>query len=313
MRTIPVTKGLLTYIPGLYNMFAKNKTGGTDSASYCYGVWLKHLTMLWENNMRVMPDTILEPGPGDSLGIGLAALLSGVKNYYALDVVNYINVERNLAIFDELVELFKRRAQRPTKGWPDFDKYLDANLFPSHILTEERLAASLAPERIASIRNALLNMNVESQDVTIKYVVPWGDPEVIARDSVDLILSHSVLEHVTDLESTYKAFASWLKPHGWMSHQIDFTAHYLTNQWNGHWAYSETLWKVVVGKRPYLLNRQPCSTHSTLIEKNGFEIVCQLKKNDKPGGIKRSDLAVSWQDMSEDDFTCSGTFVQAKI
>ena len=67
MRLAPVIKGAATYIPGLYKMMAKQQTGGTDTAAYCYGVWLKHLTLLWANGLRTIPDTIAELGPGDSL------------------------------------------------------------------------------------------------------------------------------------------------------------------------------------------------------------------------------------------------------
>src|SRR4030095_12333669 len=103
MKLKPILKGLLTYIPGLHGTFKKGTTGGTDSARYCYGVWLKHLTLLWANGLQEMPATIVELGPGDSLGTGLAALLTGVKRYYALDVVRFANPERNMMIFEELV------------------------------------------------------------------------------------------------------------------------------------------------------------------------------------------------------------------
>ena len=116
MKMRPVVKGLLTFIPGMQRILPKGAGGDTDSAYYCYGVWLKHLTLLWENGLRSMPNTIAELGPGDSLGIGLAALLCGANNYYALDVKEYSHIETNLKIFDELVALFKSHAKRPIKG-----------------------------------------------------------------------------------------------------------------------------------------------------------------------------------------------------
>ena len=54
--------------------------------------------------------TVAELGPGDSLGTGIAALLSGVEKYYALDVKPYFNNAINLEMFDRLLELFQRRA-----------------------------------------------------------------------------------------------------------------------------------------------------------------------------------------------------------
>ena len=131
MRLTPVIRGAATYIPGLYKTVSnwrKVGTGGTDIAAYCYEVWLKHLTLLWANGLRTIPDTVAELGPGDSVGTGLAALLSGANHYYALDTVQYANTPRNLMIFDQLVSLFQRRAGRPSKGWPDYDQHLDSNL-----------------------------------------------------------------------------------------------------------------------------------------------------------------------------------------
>ena len=57
-----------------------------------------------------------------------------------------------------------------------------------------------------------------------------------------------------------------------MSHQIDFTSHGVTEKWNGHRAYSDLLWKIIVGKRKYLINREPVSTHIGLMEKYDFDL-----------------------------------------
>ena len=314
MQVSTIVKGALTFIPGITRALPRIGlgTGGTNSASYCYGVWLKHLVMLHESGMRHMPDTVAELGPGDSCGIGLAAMLTGVNHYYALDVVRHGNNDADVAIFDELLRLFQTRAARPTKGWPDYDEFLDDGLFPSHILTDDLLVASLAPHRIAGIRSALTNPEHARQDISIKYMVPWFDDKVIDKGSVDLIISHSVLEHVVDLEVTYQAMHAWLKPGGWMSHQIDFKCHGLSREWNGYRQYPEVLWKLVVGTRPFLLNRQPYSVHADLLKRNDFEVVCDLKQYMLDQGINRSQLARQWHGISDDDLTCSGAFVQAR-
>jgi len=308
----PIVKGALTFIPGIKRVLPQKGTGGTTSAKYCYEVWLKHLVMLRESGMHSIPNTIAELGPGDSLGIGLAAILSGVNNYYALDVVNYSNTERNLLIFDELVTFFKSRIGRPSKGWPDYDRYLDDKLFPSHILTDDVLNASLSQKRIALIQNALTNPDSSNKEIIIKYMVPWSDDSVIKKESVDLIISHSVLEHVSYLRKTYPALRLWLKPGGLMSHQIDFGSHALSKEWNGYRAYPELLWKIIMGKRPFLINRQPYSVHIDIINNSGFKIICNLKRYSMEDGIQRSQLSAYWKDISDDDLTCSGAFIQAQ-
>ncbi len=309
MRLRAVLKGLLTFVPGAGRLLPRGRTGGTDTASYCYEVWMKHLTMLRAHGMERLPRTLAELGPGDSLGIGLAALLSGIERYYALDAVRYSDTERNLPIFDELVRLFGRRAGRPSAGWPDYDRYLDDTLFPSRILTESLLEESLSPGRVERIRGSLLEAG--SEDSMITYMAPWSDERVVEPGSVDAVISHAVLEHVTDPETAYGALARWLRPGGMMSHQIDLTSHGITSEWNGHWAMPEPLWRVTLGRRTYLLNRLPCSAHIDLMQRHGFEIVHIMKKQRGPG-IDRSRLSRRWKVLSDDDLACSDLFVIAR-
>jgi hypothetical protein len=223
-------------------------------------------------------------------------------------VVEFADVSRNLAIFVQLVDMFRRRASRPSKGWPDYDCYLDAHLFPSHILTDDVLNHSLAEDRLARIRQALTAPGTQVGEILIKYEAPWHSAEIIQPGAVDLVLSHTVLEFVDEL--TYRACASWLKTGGWMSHQIDYSSIGFSNEWNGHWAYSDLLWTLAVGKRRYAINRQPHSTHLQLMQKYGFHIVSQLKTY-REGGIRRSQLASTWKWLPDDDFACSGSFIQA--
>ena len=87
-----------------------------------------------------IPKVVAELGPGDSIGIGLAALLSGAERYFALDLVRYSGLEKNLEIFDELVSLFA--AQAPIPGEQEFPflyPKLDCYDFPHALVARERL------------------------------------------------------------------------------------------------------------------------------------------------------------------------------
>ena len=310
----PIALGIATYIPGLAQLLARKGTGGTDSAIYCYEVWLKHLVLLWAGGMHAIPATLAELGPGDSLGVGIAAMLCGTNRYYGLDVVEHSSTGTNLAILDQLVELLRDRAPRSRKGWPDYDEHLDARLFPSHILTDALLERTLAKDRVERIRDALVHPEYAGKrDVDIRYRVPWTDEHVIEQRNVDVIVSHAVLQSVIDLDATYFALHAWLKPGGLMSHQIDFTCFRTSRQWNGHWSYSEADWKLILGRRSYLINREPHSTHLRLMKKHGFEVIRDLQNYDgRGGGIARSQLAERWRQLSDDDFACSGALIQAR-
>lgn len=309
MRFGPVARGLLSYVPAL-NEVLPSKTGGhTDSASYCYGVWMKHLTLLHAHGLPAIPQTIAELGPGESLGVGLCGLLSGANHYVGLDVIAHSNPARNQLILNDLIKLFLERAPNPDKGWPEFGSYLDERMFPSHVLTEQALRYALRPERIEAIRRAVTKPSPQDS-VTAAYKAPWFDPRVIQGNSVDLVVSQSVLEHVVDLPATYKALFQWVKPGGWMSHQIDFKSHGLSTRWNGYRTCSDRLWEITLGKRPFMINRQPASAHLRLLEEAGFRVVTHQKFMRKDG-IRREELAPRWSDISDEDLNCSGMYVIA--
>ena len=309
MRFGPVARGILSYFPALSDVLPSRAIGSTDSAVYCYGVWMKHLTLLHANGFSGVPHIMAELGPGQSLGVGLSALLSGSSHYVGLDVVAHSNPERNRRVLDELIPLFQERAPNPDKGWPEFSSFLDERMFPSHILTEAALDEALNPERIAAIRRAVTSPSPRDS-ITAEYKAPWFDPRVIEENSVDLVVSQSVLEHVVDLPATYKALYQWVKPGGWMSHQIDFKSHGMTTRWNGYRTCSERLWEVTLGKRPFMINRQPASVHLRLIQEAGFKVVTHQKYMRKDG-IRREELAPRWTDISDEDLNCSGMYVIA--
>jgi len=113
-----------------------------------------------------------------------------------------------------------------------------------------------------------------------------------------------------DLEHAYRTIYRWLKPNAVMSHEIDFKCHGLARAWNGHWAYSDTVWKLIRGRRPYLLNREPHGRHLELIEESGFKIICDIKE-DSANGLSRDKLASRFRNLTDEDIRTSTTFVQA--
>jgi SAM-dependent methyltransferase len=302
-----ILSGLSTYIPG-YDR--KGFTGGTDSARYCYSVWLRHLILGSKSRAgAAIPEVVAELGPGDSIGIGLAALLSGAEKYFALDLVPYSALGKNLEIFDELVSMFSARVPIPDESeFPFLYPKLQRYDFPGQLIGEERLLKSLAPQRLAVIRSSI--QASDGNESMISYKAPWNAPEVIDDGSLDFIFSQAVLEHVDDLGGVYPAMRRWLRPGGIMTHQIDFKSHGKANAWNGHWTYEDVVWKVIVGRRAYLLNRQPHSVHLKLMEQSGFRILEDTVFR-SVSHLDRSRLAAKFRGLSDDDLTASGAFIVA--
>jgi SAM-dependent methyltransferase len=300
-----------TTLPPVRRKLARRSlgTGGTDQARYCYSVWLRHLAFAEVHGLDTAPRHVAELGPGDSLGIGLAAILSGVERYYAFDVVAHANVQRNLQVFEELVRLFRARADVPGAAeFPNVGPVLHDYRFPDRLLTSQRLERALHPSRLEHIRASLRECT--SSRSMIQYRAPWSTQGAIEHESLDLVYSQATLEHVDDLPAVYHAMYEWLKPGGYMSHQIDFKCHGSADEWNGHWTYSDLMWKLVRGKDVWLINREPWSTHLRLIEECGFHIVArQLVR--KPSKLARRQLAARFRALSDDDLTTTDVFVQA--
>jgi SAM-dependent methyltransferase len=301
-----LASGLATYLP---QRDLAGETGGTDSARYCYSVWLRHLRGAHASGRMLRhPRAVAELGPGDSIGIGLAALLSGVERYLALDVVRYSDLAGSQQIFEELVALFEARAPIPGDDeLPGVYPKLRSYEFPRDLLGEAHLQAALEPARVRSIRESLEDLDAPCG--RIRYLAPWTDDEAIAEGSIDLIYSQAVLEHVDDLPQVYRSMRRWVGVTGVMSHQIDYRCHGKADEWNGHWSYSDAAWRIVVGRRPYLLNRAPHSEHVRLLRESGFDLAAVDLQ--RAAALPRSRLARRFRDLSNEDLTTCGAYIVA--
>jgi hypothetical protein len=297
--------GCLTYVPGLHALLHRG-TGGTNSARYCYSVWLRHLVHNAKFGFTPVGKSIAELGPGDSLGIGLSALLCGADYYLALDAVSDARTETNLVVFEDLVDLFRKRTPIPDDSeFPNVHPRLTDYSFPEDLLPNALLEDALSTRRLDELRQDLRRF-----ERRVRYVPGWASHGVAQQQSVDLIISQAVLEHVDDIRATYEAMHYWLKAGGVMSHQVDFKCHETSNVWNGHLQYSQTVWTVMRGRLPYLLNRGVYSDHLRALESTGFRFLAAdcVRRHD---GLARNQLARQFQRISDDDLTVSGAFLQA--
>jgi SAM-dependent methyltransferase len=306
MSTTQIIKGLLTF--GLPRSMYSRHTGGTDSARYCYSVFLRHLVRIHAATGSAPLGMVAELGPGDSLGVGLAALIAGAERYHAFDVAPFSSRARNLQVFDELVGLFRERADLPGRAEiAEIKPAISDERFPFQILDDDRMARALDPARIAALRRDLSG-DAGAGGNSVSYVAPWFDPVTVQDETLDWIFSQAVMEHVDDLRTTYEICYRWLKPGGIMSHQIDFRSHGTASSWDGHRAYGDVAWWMVRGARPYLINREPLSAHRTIPQAQGFEVIEQLLIPRDPT-VEPAKLAPRFRTWSAEDISTSSAFV----
>ena len=284
-------------MPGLPALAGRLRSGRGRKASarYLYGVWLRHLAELGESGVKPKFGAVMEIGPGDSLGVGLAALLSGAERYIAVDWVAHTDVADNLRVFDELAALFAARASIP--GDEGFPRPVAAN------------GVGCSPERVRRIRE-FLAAGACGACPPVTYVAPYRIGDLPEENFADFVVSHAVMEHVDEAESLYAAIFRWLRPGGSASFVIDYRCHRTSSRWNGHWAYSDREWSRIRADRPYSLNRLPHSEHMRLLAKCGYRIDRE-KRSRTPSEIDRRELSPRFANLTPDDLETSGSRVLA--
>jgi hypothetical protein len=277
---------------------------------------MRHLSIIAKAVPSFAPRVVVELGPGDSLGLGCAALLSGAEQYIALDVVAHANAEHDVKVLDELVGLFEHHAPIPDgRVFPNLQPKLSSYRFPSRLFTDDGPRhIRLDPARVQAIRAALVDRSDMLYDnLPIGYTAPWG-PRTLDRQSVDLVITQAVLQDMghepakSELAGTFQAMSRWLRKGGVMSHQINF-AFPGNPEWNHHWRFSDAAWRLVRGNRPFFENRVPLSTYLALCEENDFEVVSVKRVEDE--GIPREKAAPRFRELSDVDFRTSSAHIVA--
>ncbi len=245
-----IIRSVISYIPLAKRVLSKKGTGGTNSAEYCKKIWNNHKKSLIKTGVSFPIRSLGEIGPGDSLGVGFEALLEGTDSYVALDAIAHADISNNYQVFNDLKELY---VQNNPEG-PD-DKKVNT-------IIDEVLGKVKAPKYI-------------------KYSVPWWEEQVVEEESLDLIISNAVMEHVDDLQQTYKTMYKWLVPGGYCSHIIDYGAHEFSIDWYKHLYYNNMFWKFLLHGRKYSINRLSHSFQVEAMQKAGFEILLNERMKDK--------------------------------
>jgi hypothetical protein len=275
---------------------------------------MRHLMVLAECRLPLAVDTLVELGPGETLGISLMALLTGTRRIIALDVAPHAWPDANRAVFAELVELVRSGAAVPDNDEFPLVRPLLPRLLPAtELVAPDVLARALDPERLREIERALAAPGNDAS-APVRYVCPW-DIGSVQRGAADMVVSQAVLQYIPHepgndrLDDAFRAMRHWLPPGGVFSHQIDFTGPF-GPEWNAHWTVSNTLWRVIRGKR-VMENRAPLSAYLTLCERHGFELLANIR-TPAESGVARPRLAPGLRDLPEEDYSTVGVHLVAR-
>ena len=282
-------------------------TGGSCDPRYCYSVWMRHLIFYYEIRHDI-PRTVIEFGPGDTIGTGLMALLCGANEYYALDFMHYSGNNRVFSVFNRLLTMLQKKTDIPgEKEFPNCTPRLKSYAFPGYILTDEILKECLSEARIREIKKNIEVFKLGRDAQMIHYLVPWWENE-IKNISGDLIFSQAVFEHIDDYKNAHQVVGRLAKQGTVISHDIDFDCHMCADRWNGHWAYDDLTWKMIYGSRPYFLNRIPLSVHIREMQKAGIKIQKVIRTRGD-NGILPQELSKACSNIRERDIITKNAYV----
>ena len=303
--------GILSLYPALFKKLSTTEIGPRD-ADYYYSVWMRHLVRSTEVNNGRIPKSALEMGSGASLGSCYSALLSGVETVYAYDVVPFIQIDREIKIFRELVELFRNRSTIPgSKTYTKLKPTLDNYNFPE-LLTNDAMANNLEVARIEAIEEEIRNIYNESyQKKYINYTAPFDLTVIRLKDEIDFVFSQAVLEYPENIDDYYNLFYTALKKSGLLSAQIDYKSHANADVWYGDLCYSDMEWKIIKGKKKQITNRKTHSMQLEALTKAKFKLISEQLFHD---GVKapREKLHSRFKNIPEQDLSTTGAFIIGK-
>lgn len=190
---------------------------------------------------QISNKTILELGPGGSIGFGLLCLKNGAKKYYAIDDGEHTFLaEKQLAFYKKMLgsdESLIKRCFNDENGKKSYNKSL------------------------------------------IEFIkIKQGSIYDLPASSIDLIYSCAVLEHVHDPDLCFSEMSRVLKTGGLMNHQVDLRDHIFSQESLRFLLMRDSTFRKLFSKTGEYVNRKRFSHYEYIIKKYNLEVI-NLGKN----------------------------------
>jgi len=217
--------------------------------------------------------TYLELGPGESLATALVAWAYGARGGVLVDAGDF--AVRDVASYRPLIE---RLAQNP------------------------RVRDVRELKELSSLDALLAKVGAEVRTDGLAGL------KTLPSDSVDLVFSQAVLEHVplADFAATANELHRIQKPSGIGSHRVDFKDH-LQGSLN-NLRFSEATWEKpwFARRSGFYTNRLRFSAMRDAFTRAGFSVTVPEQNRWAAAPIPRSKIARPFRDLADDDLKTSG-------
>jgi len=257
-----IGKGLITFLPGVAELLDNRKKKSRHSSSnaeFAYSLWLSVLVFLKENNIEANLNRIGEIGNGGSLGVAFCAILAGSQRYYDLEFYDNINVSEQLRLLEKIALLFQNKT--PIRKYDSINIKIKNYDFPVDYVLPDREQTILIEQLRRDIVQGFTNSRL------IRIIDNWESAPSLA---LDFVFSRAVMEHVKNPSEVYASIYNHLKNNSYMLHDIELHSHGVSKQIDGHLQIKPFWWRLIVGKRPFLMNRWSFGVHLDEVKKQGF-------------------------------------------
>ena len=264
------TKIVLARLPipyGFWKLYGIFQHGSMDRADYALKIFRLHMLRAYQEGM-LNGATVLELGPGDSIGSAIIAAAHGAQQVWLIDVGNFAT--KDIVIYKALAhKLAQQGLPVPDlSGENTFGDILRA--CNAHYLTDG----------LQSLRE-------------------------LSDDTVDFTWSHSVLEHVRkhELADTLQELYRVMKPGARASHNIDYQDH-LDHSLN-NLRFSEQLWESPLFMNSgFYTNRVSATLLHDLFRRYSFTVLDEEFGHWPQLPIPRRAIHQDFQNYTDDQLNC---------
>jgi SAM-dependent methyltransferase len=251
---------------------------------YSKGVFEKYCRYMAKKNMNTTLNnkTIVELGPGDTMATAFFFLAYGAKRVVCFDRFKLLqNTTKNTLIAQQVLSILPEQQRQHLQTILSFDDLKQVRWDPI---------------RLQYLHNRYENITLEN-------------------NSVDIILSNAVLEHVQNLDVLFSHMYRILKPGGIMVHAADLKSHELHHATQLDFlTIPSSLWKYMTFYRG-APNRARKTDYEKLINHYGFELTF-FKFTSR---IPQEDIHIFIQkypnhaaNFATEDLSCGGFLFAAK-
>ncbi len=206
------------------------------------------------------------------------------KFFFTTNLLNYIGkympyyqVNKNQQFPNPIVSTYKNEIERiglNVKNKIILEIGTGSTLSTGYELVHLTHCKYIANEPFVSFNNKLdnrlqLQLKQHYNINTIPEINSEKDLNRIESQSVDVVLSNSVLEHVTNMDNLLAQLKRILKPEGVMIHSVDYRDHFFKYPYH-FLQFSEKTWNKWLN--PGDLPRWRLTDHEQLFKKYGFEV-----------------------------------------